>query len=207
MTHNKAVLWISTAFVLGGSLGYLFNARFCQVSIGRRADTKFELKENLQRLFQNNAYWMREALVNTLSKSPVAPAILGNVERTQKDLVQAFEPYYGSLFARSFATLLANYTQRMVDALNTRNDATAQEWRQAATNIVSFVCDANPSCNEHELKNLFMRDVDNLKAIAAARTAHDWQSDINTSNTLIENSIKIADALYRATVTQFPQRF
>ena len=212
MTHNKAILWLTTSFVLGASLGYLFNARFCSVSIGDRVVHEIKLNQQLRKLWTDHAIWMNYAISSLQANQDQEQAITQRLTQNQKDIGSFFTSFYGSRVGSAFTQLLSEYTTILLSMIKgaQKNDAktTNQDLlKQKGEAIAHFLSDLNPAWDHAAIKKMFNEHTVLIKQELTAFAGKDWNAALSTFDKSLGRALSIADALYLGILKQFPQRF
>jgi len=173
-----------------------------------------ELRVTMRKLWVSNAIWMREYIVNTIEGDPSLDAASKRLAKSQDDIGRAFAPFYGAETGSKVTTLLRQHTslmREMIEASMAKNTAKRTEadkqWRANADSITTLLSTANPTnWPMATIQPVLVGGMNLTIAETNARLTQDYNADVETFDTILAESLKLADMLSGGIIKQFPNK-
>jgi hypothetical protein len=173
-----------------------------------------ELRVAMRKLWVSNAIWMREYIVNTIEGDPSLDAASKRLAKSQDDIGRAFAPFYGAETGSKVTTLLRQHTslmREMIEASMAKNTAKRTEadkqWRANADSITTLLSTANPTnWPMATIQPVLVGGMNLTIAETNARLKQDYNTDVETFDTIRAESLKLADMLSGGIIKQFPNK-
>ena len=173
-----------------------------------------ELRVAMRKLWVSNAIWMREYIVNTIEGDPSLDAASKRLAKSQDDIGRAFAPFYGAETGSKVTTLLRQHTslmREMIEASMAKNTAKRTEadkqWRANADSITALLSTANPTnWPMATIQPVLVGGMNLTIAETNARLKRDYNADVETFDTILAESLKLADMLSGGIIKQFPNK-
>lgn len=213
-------------FILGLAVGWLVNsvmmtpksttmetASGTVMITGDITPKKFELYQNMRKLWEDHVTWTRLVIVGITGNVPgtneATIRLLGNA----KDMAVAITPYYGQAAADKFQTLMEDHlkiaAKLVTEAKSGNKNATQTEadWYKNADDIANFLSEANPNWPKDDVKNMLYEHLEWTKKEAVARLEKKYADEIEIYDTIHGQALMMADTLSQGTIMQFPDNF
>ena len=173
-----------------------------------------DLRVGMRKLWVSNAIWMREYIVNTIGGDLSLDAASKRLAKSQDDIGRAFAPFYGAETGSKVTTLLRQHTslvKEMIEASMAKNTAKLTEadkrWRANADSITTLLSTVNPTNWPMATIQPVLAGGMNLTiAETNARLKRDYNADVETFDTILAQSLKLADMLSDGIIKQFPNK-
>ena len=173
-----------------------------------------ELRLTMRKLWVSNAIWMREYIVNTIGGDPSLDAASKRLAKSQDDIGHAFAPFYGAETGAKVTTLLRQHTslmREMIEASMAKNTAKLTDadkrWRANADSITTVLSTANPTYwPMATLQPVLVTGMNLTIAETNARLKRDYNTDVETFDTILAKSLTLADMLSDGIIKQFPNK-
>lgn len=169
----------------------------------------------LRDLWVGHTFWVRNVVVDTLTKNKTAAAAAEQeVVANARQIAAAIEPYYGKEASDKLFTLLAGhygavkqYLEATATGSKAKQDAAVKNLTGNAGEIARFLSGANPNLPFDTLNGLLLahgghhiQQIQQLQAKQYAEEAQTWEA-------MKKHMYVIADALAGAIAKQFPAKF
>ena len=173
-----------------------------------------DLRVGMRKLWVSNAIWMREYIVNTIGGDLSLDAASKRLAKSQDDIGRAFAPFYGAETGSKVTTLLRQHTslvREMIEASMAKNTAKLTEadkqWRANADSIATLLSTVNPTnWPMATIQPVLVGGMNLSIAETNARLKRDYNADVETFDTILAQSLKLADMLSDGIIKQFPNK-
>ena len=173
-----------------------------------------ELRVGMRKLWVSNAIWMREYIVNTIGGDMSLDAASKRLAKSQDDIGRAFAPFYGAETGTKVTTLLRQHTslvKEMIEASMAKDSAKLKEadkrWRANADSITTLLSTVNPTnWPMATIQPALVWSMNLTIAETNARLKKDYDTDVQTFDTILAQSLNLADMLSAGLIKQFPNK-
>jgi hypothetical protein len=173
-----------------------------------------DLRVGMRKLWVSNAIWMREYIVNTIEADLSLDAASKRLAKSQDDIGRAFAPFYGAETGSKVTTLLRQHTslvREMIEASMAKNTAKLTEadkrWRANADSIATLLSTVNPTnWPMATIQPVLVGGMNLTIAETNARLKRDYNADVETFDTILAQSLNLADMLSNGIIKQFPNK-
>jgi hypothetical protein len=173
-----------------------------------------KLRVAMRKLWVSNAIWMREYIVNTIEADLSLDAASKRLAKSQDDIGRAFAPFYGVETGSKVTTLLRQHTslvKEMIEASMAKNTAKLTEadkrWRANADTIATLLSTLNPThWPMATIQPVMVGGMNLTIAETNARLKRDYNADVETFDTILAQSLNLADVLSDGLIKQFPNK-
>ena len=173
-----------------------------------------QLRLAMRKLWVSNAIWMREYIVNTIEGDLSLDAASKRLAKSQDEIGRAFTPFYGAETGSKVTTLLRQHTslvREMIEASMAKNSAKLTEadkrWRANADSITTLLSTVNPTNWPMATIQPVLAEGINLTVTETnARLKRDYNADVETFDTILAQSLTLADMLSDGIIKQFPKK-
>ena len=173
-----------------------------------------ELRVTMRKLWVSNAIWMREYIVNTIGGDLSLDAASKRLAKSQDDIGRAFAPFYGAETGTKVTTLLRQHTslvKEMIEASMAKDTAKLKEsdkrWRANADSITTLLSTVNPTnWPMATIQPVLVAGMNLTIAETNARLTRDYNADVETFDTILAQSLNLADMLSAGIIKQFPNK-
>jgi len=173
-----------------------------------------ELRVAMRKLWVSNAIWMREYIVNTIEADQSLDAASKRLAKGQDDIGRAFAPFYGAETGSKVTTLLRQHTslvKEMIEASMAKDSAKLKEadkrWRANADSITTLLSTVNPTnWPMATIQPALVWSMNLTIAETNARLKKDYDTDVQTFDTILAQSLNLADLLSAGLIKQFPNK-
>lgn len=173
-----------------------------------------DLRVGMRKLWVSNAIWMREYIVNTIEADLSLDAASKRLAKSQDDIGRAFAPFYGAETGSKVTTLLRQHTslvREMIEASMAKNTAKLTEadkrWRANADSIATLLSTVNPTnWPMATIQPVLVGGMNLTIAETNARLKRDYNADVETFDTILAQSLNLADILSDGIIKQFPNK-
>lgn len=173
-----------------------------------------ELRVAMRKLWVSNAIWMREYIVNTIEGDPSLDAASKRLAKSQDDIGRAFAPFYGAETGSKVTTLLRQHTslvKEMIEASMAKDSAKLKEadkrWRANADSITTLLSTVNPTnWPMATIQPVLVGGMNLTITETNARLKRDYNADVETFDTILAQSLNLADMLSGGIIKQFPNK-
>ena len=172
------------------------------------------LRVAMRKLWVSNAIWMREYIVNTIEADLSLDAASKRLSKSQDDIGRAFAPFYGAETGSKVTTLLRQHTslvREMIAASMAKDSAKLTEadkrWRANADSITTLLSTVNPTnWPMATIQPVLVGGMNLTIAEPNARLTRDYNADVETFDTILAQSLNLADMLSGGIIKQFPNK-
>ena len=173
-----------------------------------------ELRVGMRKLWVSNAIWMREYIVNTIGGDMSLDAASKRLAKSQDDIGRAFAPFYGAETGTKVTTLLRQHTslvKEMIEASMAKDTAKLKEsdkrWRANADSITTLLSTVNPTnWPMATIQPALVWSMNLTIAETNARLKRDYNADVEAFDTILAQSLSLADMLSDGIIKQFPNK-
>ncbi|QTC42599.1 glycosyltransferase [Bacillus sp. V3] len=172
------------------------------------------LKEDMRLLWNDHVIWTHNYIVSAVDGLEDQDKVLERLLQNQKDIGNAFKPFYGEKSGNRLADLLTEHivlAGKIVEAAKAGKQKEVEqlnkEWYRNADDITLFLTSVNPAWSEKELKELLYMHLDFVTKEAVARIQKDWVKNIQTFDKGRAHIFHLSDALSAGITKQFPKTF
>jgi hypothetical protein len=167
----------------------------------------------LRQLFDDNAFWMRSAIISHLAGTPDEPYADDAVVTTSVEIGAAFAPFYPSDVTIQIsrhvhdATITDGVAFMLAVQAGDMATATALKatWVDDANGLAQFLADQNAAWTVPSLERRTQVYVDQLAAQITARVIRDWGADADAYDAMVLDARTFSYVLADGLATQFPQ--
>jgi hypothetical protein len=178
------------------------------------SDKAAMFKQDMRKLWTDHVVWTRDYIVAAVADAPDAPAALNRLMKNQEQIGDAVGGFYGNPAGRQLTTLLKEHIAvagDLVKAAKAGDKAGQQaadaKWRQNATQIASFLSNANPHLPQPALVELMNKHLSTTTDEVVARLNKKWDDDVKAFDAVYDHVLHMSDALAEGIVKQFPDKF
>lgn len=211
-TLVKVALVIFSVFIL--SSPFQANAKMNERVQETYTQKEAKLMFDLRKLWIDHTVWTRNYIVSAIASAEDQDAALSRLLQNQKDIGNAIKPYYGEKASKKLAELLTEHiviAGELIEAAKNNDQANVEkynkEWYRNADDIAQFLSSANPNWSKKDLKALLDEHLVLTLDQAVARLEKNWEADIEAFDKGEVHIIKLADALSKGIIKQFPKKF
>ena len=173
------------------------------------------LRMDMRALWEDHVTWTRLAIISLTTNAPDTQATVARLLQNQDDIGNAIKPYYGDAAGTELSSLLRQHILIAADliaaAMKGDGAAVASEqarWTANADQIADFLAAANPRFwKADEMKEMLHDHLRLTTNEVVARLQHDWPTDVQTYDEIVEQALGMADMLSDGIIGQFPERF
>ena len=173
-----------------------------------------ELRVTMRKLWVSNAIWMREYIVNTIGGDLSLDAASKRLAKSQDDIGRAFAPFYGAETGTKVTTLLRQHTslvKEMIEASMAKDTAKLKEsdkrWRANADSITTLLSTVNPTnWPMATIQPVVVGGMNLTITETNARLKRDYNADVEAFDTILAQSLNLADMLSNGIIKQFPNK-
>ena len=172
------------------------------------------LRVAMRKLWVSNAIWMREYIVNTIEADLSLDAASKPLSKSRHDIGRAFAPFYGAETGSKVTTLLRQHTslvREMIAASMAKDSAKSTEadkrWRANADSITTLLSTVNPTnWPMATIQPVLVGGMNLTIAETNARLKRDYNANVETFDTILAQSLNLADMLSGGIIKQFPNK-
>jgi hypothetical protein len=171
------------------------------------------LRQSMRRLWTDHVVWTRGYIVAAVANDPSASAAATRLMKNQEDIGNAVARFYGTPAGAKLTELLKEHITIAVDlvaAAKAGNSAgvTAANtrWHANAGEIATFLSSANPNWPRETLRMMLEEHLRLTTEEAKARIEKRWDDDVRSFDRILDQALKMADALTDGIAKQFPNR-
>ena len=175
--------------------------------------SKVQLKADLRKLWIDHMIWTRNYIVSALAGVEDQEQVRARLLNNQRDIGNAFKPYYGQDAGDKIAELLREHiliTAKIVDAAKRGNQSEFEtndtEWHRNADDMARLLSNMNSNWAYKELRGLFYKHLQFITDEVTARIKKDWDADIIAYDIGETHMVVVADILADGIIKQFPKQ-
>lgn len=172
------------------------------------------LKQEMRKLWIDHVVWTRLYLVSRIGGVGDQEQVLARLLRNQKDIGDAFKPYYGDAAGTKLTGLLTEHivlAGKLLDALLSGKSEEAaaynKQWYKNADDIAKFLSVANPNWPYKEMKDDLETHLKLITEDVSARMNKDWNASVVAFDKGEDHMAMFGDKLAEGVVKQFPAKF
>ncbi|MDV2886396.1 glycosyltransferase [Alkalihalophilus pseudofirmus] len=203
-------IFIVLSNALAGSVSANANSQEPCIS---QSSVTFE--NDFRRLWIDHVLWTSNYITSaTTAGAEDQEQVLARLLKNQEDIGNAVKPVYGEDAGNKLTELLKEHiviAGKIVDAAKEGQadtvDPLNKEWYRNADDIASFLSEANPNLNIEDVKNLLYAHLELVANDLTASLSKDWEARIVAIDEGINHIILMSDAISKAVVKQFPEKF
>lgn len=177
-------------------------------------EAELTLRQNMRKLWTDNAVWTRSFIVASIAGTPDADAAVARLLRNQADIGSAIAAYFGAETGQQLTELLKQRVTIAVDLSSAAkaNDAEkysaiSAQWQENGRAIADLLAKDNPNWSQATLREMMDKHLTTTEAVAKARLSEDWSGDVTAYDVAYDHTLAIADALSVGIMRQFPDKF
>lgn len=175
---------------------------------------KQELKNEMLRLWIDNAIWTRQSILCLTDKLPGTQESLYRLLINQENMGRIFTKYYGKTAGDEFCELISSNTSLTIRIIREKSIRSTNELDQIEKRMVynvkktaAYLANINPNWEKAELEKLFLLQLELFEKQVEARISGNYVKDIEIMDKIISESYYLADVLSEGIIKQFPGRF
>lgn len=172
------------------------------------------LYKTMEKLWMEHVWWTREYLLDAIGNAPQTSLVAAKLLQNQVDIGNAIKPVYGNAAGEQLTSLLKTHIMgavNLVAAAKSGNkaafDKANTEWYANADQIAEFLATANPNWMKADLVKMMHDHLDLTKQEAIDIMGKKFEASISDFQKVEEEILKMADALSRGIVKQYPASF
>ena len=154
-------------------------------------------------------------MISLVAGTPDTDATVARLLRNQRDIGNAFAPFYGRAAGAALTRELRRHILIAADVIaaakagdQARLAAEQTRWRANAADIAALLSRANPRHWKRTALNTMLAEHLRLTtAEVVARLQGDWTADVAAYDRVHRHALGMADVLSAGLVAQFPGRF
>ena len=177
-------------------------------------ESSVQLQSALRKLWIDHTIWTKSYIVSAISDLDDQEKVLARLLQNQDDIGNAIKPFYGEEAGNKLAQLLREHiviAGKVVEAAKSGNQDNFKKynakWYKNADDIALFLSKANPNWSNEELQELLYMHLQLLTDQVSARLKKDTEAEIIAFDKGEDHIIKLADALTKGIIKQFPNKF
>ena len=178
------------------------------------SDQATELKENMDKLWEDHITWTRNVILCLVDEVPGADQAVNRLMQNQVDIGNAVKPYYGDDAGNKLTELLKAHIAISADVVKsakagnkTALDSANKKWYANADEISSFLSTANPNWALADMKMMMNDHLKLTTDEAVQRIKKDYDADIVAYDKVHVEILKMSDMLTAGIIKQFPEKF
>lgn len=178
------------------------------------ANNQSRLKGGMRAVWADHVFWTRQYIIAAVAETPDAPAAEARLVRNQKDIGEAFVPYYGSASGTKLTALLQEHIVLAAGVVAAAKSGSPEKlkaadelWHGNARELASFLSGANPYWEKTAMTKMLDEHLEATTQVALARLRKDWAGDVAAFDKVLEMSMMMADELTAGISRQFPAKF
>jgi hypothetical protein len=176
-------------------------------------ESELELYKNMRLAWVNHAYWDRLVMISIVDNLQDTNNAVARALRTAEEISKPFQAYYGNNTANTLKQLLTEHISIAGDLIKaTKNKDTANidklnaDWYENADKTAYELSNINPYYDMENTRRMLYRHLDLLKEQLANRLAGNYNEDVNSSDKIVNQAMRMADDLVDGIIRQFPDR-
>ncbi|RBP88428.1 hypothetical protein DFO70_11456 [Cytobacillus firmus] len=178
-----------------------------------QSEVKFE--NEFRRLWMNNVLWTSNYITSaTTAGAEDQKQVLARLLKNQEEIGNSIKPYYGDAAGNKLTELLKEHiviAGDIVEAAKSGQGAKVNQlnkkWHRNADEIAAFLSGANPNLQNEDVKKLLYTHLELVTDDLTASLVKDWDARIVSIDDGLSHIIIMADAISKAVVKQFPDKF
>src|SRR5438270_4275478 len=179
------------------------------------AMTKAEFHDGMRKLWEDHVTWTRLFIVDAAANLPDKDATTQRLLQNQTDIGNAVAEFYGRDAGNKLTGLLKDHiliAANIVTAAKAGDNAKVasenKRWRDNATEIATFLHDANPKhWPTATLQSAMFTHLDQTLDEATHQLKGDYAASVKDYEHVVEHILGMADVLSDGIIAQFPARF
>ena len=215
LSSRKTLLsfWIPIVFLLGCASGYLFNSKFCSVTVSDRVNSGMNVYFTFRKLWAEHVIWTHRYLESDLNDNPKTSLVAQRLIRNQEDLGAAIGTYYGKATGDLVATLVKEHMFIAMDMLTARrlkNEPHIEELEikqyKNADDIATALSELNPTWHFDTIKKLMYEHLDFTGKEVMAILQNDMQTTIQLFDQEFDAILELGVQMAQGIIKQFPAK-
>ena len=170
-----------------------------------------QLRTDLRKLWEDHITWTRVYIISALANLPDQSAAAGRLLQNQKDIGNAFKPFYGNAAGNQLTQLLTDHiliAVKIIAAAKAGNNTdymnAVAAWYANANDIAAFLHAANPdNWGLAEMKQMMKLHLDYTAEELTARLNSNWAADVAAYDKIHNEILMMADELASGLANQF----
>lgn len=173
-----------------------------------------QLQMHMRDVWQEHVAWTRNVILCLVDDLPGKEQAVNRLLQNQKDIGNAFKPYYGAAAAQQLTDLLTEHIMLFPDVVHAHmlGDKAACAAAQATWNVNSaaiadFLSKSNPNWGLADMEKMMDHHLKLTIDEAMQRIQKDYDADVTAYDKAQHEMQMMADMLTDGIVKQFPTRF
>lgn len=170
-----------------------------------------QLRIDLRKLWEDHITWTRVYMISALANLPDQSAAASRLLQNQKDIGDAFKPFYGNAAGNQLSKLLTEHiliAVKIILAAKSGNNTdfmnALADWYANADEIAAFLHAANPdNWGLAEMKQMMKLHLDYTAEELTARLNGNWSADVMAYDKIHNEILMMADELASGLANQF----
>ncbi len=170
-----------------------------------------QLRTDLRKLWEDHITWTRVYIMSALANLPDQSAAASRLLQNQKDIGDAFKPFYGNAAGNQLTKLLTEHiliAVKIIQAAKAGNNTdymnAVADWYANADDIATFLHEANPdNWGLAEMKHMMKLHLDYTAEELTARLNANWSADVMAYDKIHNEILMMADELAEGLANQF----
>lgn len=170
-----------------------------------------QLRTDLRKLWEDHITWTRVYMISALANLPDQSAAASRLLQNQKDIGDAFKPFYGNAAGNQLSKLLTEHiliAVKIILAAKSGNNTdfmnALADWYANADEIAAFLHAANPdNWGLAEMKQMMKLHLDYTAEELTARLNGNWSADVMAYDKIHNEILMMADELASGLANQF----
>lgn len=170
-----------------------------------------QLRTDLRKLWEDHITWTRVYMISALANLPDQSAAASRLLQNQKDIGDAFKPFYGNAAGNQLSKLLTEHiliAVKIILAAKSGNNTdfmnALADWYANADEIAAFLHAANPdNWGLAEMKQMMKLHLDYTAEELTARLNSNWSADVMAYDKIHNEILMMADELASGLANQF----
>lgn len=167
----------------------------------------------LQELWNADASWTREYLVDICADLPNAQQVQGKLLANQAKLGDTLSPYYGQKKAQEFGRLLKEQSIITIDLINTAKRKNEKQlnkiesaWKRNACELSKFLSRTNPYITYRVFQDMLYEYLTLMLTMTTDRLSKKWSEDLQDYDRFRAQNAQLSLTLSRALDDAFPPK-
>ena len=180
----------------------------------RISRASLNLNQEMRTLWEQHDVWTRLTIESIVFRLPDERSVIRRLLRNPEDFADALRPFYGRRLSAQFARLLTEHLTIAAELVRAaqagRADRVAdaeRRWFRNAREIGAFFAQINPFWSEERWREMLFDHLRLVETEAVQMLQGNYQGSIATYDAVEEQSLEMADEMWRGIVRQFPRRF
>ena len=167
-----------------------------------------------RKLWSDHVTWTRMYIISALANLKDTNDAAERLLRNQQEIGNSIKPFYGEAAGNKLAELLKQHillAVKIVDYAKAGNKeqlvVEEKKWFANADDIAAFLSSANPNLSKKAVTDMLYAHLKVTKQEVVYRLEGNYKSDIDAYEIILDDILRMSDAISEAIVKQFPNRF